>query len=1110
METVEFLSFEDSILPKIYFSNILVESANIDLDTIFEEDTSQEYSDNISKNKNIYGKSKYSTLKPVNDIIGYVNQNNKEIKIDYTVMLNNGLVSTDFIENKLYFCFILAKNKEVIDLIKSGNYTFQELNNFVLSKKIEIKSFPLKQINKNLISSVSDGNKTFLKLDGVVKFYLTKKYKNLALFSFCGIILTSTSISDKNKILLNYNRFGPVNGESIFEDGVIPEGTNLILDINGNIWAGSYHEMKEDNFKPLANTDQNSKIVRDYLVNTVKSSGPILESSRFMKGAKHNPRNILEENAKNTLTIKKIFNIKKSFDVEEITQKLEKQISYIQENLEFNFGERDIYLQANVSEKFSMAKKIVEGTEVFYTIDGGRSITGMFGISKKNILLKNSKYSKLLTNLDQERLNMVCSLSGLKSVLITRIPESSAIDEQEVVFSRRFGSEPQNHVKFYSKQNKVREKQILYSSFGPEFTKSKNEKQFAFYSFNDFRTNSKIEKDFYYSIDTEIEDGYKIIIDKLYKNFRNSVNSVLEIIKILDNKKFIMNNEKESSFSLREIEKIEIGSLINLKRSAKISAQNTNVKTINNHIKNMLFYYETLSSFVFPRYIRSTTSDIENIYNILKINNSNPQRLGMFLEYMNRILNTISQMLNYELLEMDSLSIGLKNKKTNNKKRQNFYTSNIKSRLISDNIEKKTKVAFISDVDSKEDRIPGLPQIIFENSGIQSVLQFDGRLAPKKFIIDNTGIRVKNETSNSYYEITQVINNIYGNPKGNVYSSRGSSTSSEFGTDTINKLSLLESLSAIGIYPDSENELIESNTNINNRIGANQVFGSIGTKPPFINSDNQTFEKTEQDESILSLSNVLDFPQELSYVIYANLAQESNNKNKLNNSTRAREHILYNCLTAKIQYLDIFLDEDVKDSLAFKFKDLTQDAIQNLKNKNLICRVVENSNDKGNSKTFSDLKLEISNKYFLLVNDKSVRSSEINKETSRVQNDQNFKSNLINNNFDMFLNDLENTTVLNLKQEDEIDNNISSLVLSNVLLRQPIQASTYGTNFARLDIEGVPSTRMNKAKLDSSNPSVSNTSQNNTTVNNRSAVGSSERNLRTNVPINSPTRTSGY
>jgi len=1115
METIDYSSFEDSILPKIYFSNIAIENANIDQTTTFESDTAEEYSKNILKKKNIYGKSQYSTQKPTNEIISFINQDNKEIKIDYTVVMTSGLLNTDFIEKKLHFCFMLAKNKQVIDIIKAGNYSFQDLNNFVISKDIDIISIPIKEIDKSSISTIGENEKVFFKLDGVIKFYLNKNYKNLAIFSFSGVILTSEVLPIKNKILLNYNKFGPINAEMIYQDGTIPEVTNQFLGINGNAWGGTYHEMLDDAFRPQANTDQNYQITRDYLINTVRSSGPVLENSKFMKGAKHNPRNIIEENRNISLTIKKLYNVKKTIDIQEIKQKIEKQITYIQENTEFVYGEKDIYLNANTSEKSNITKNIVDGTQVFYSVDGGKSISGMFGVSKKNVLLKNSKYNKFVNNLDEQRLNLVCSLSNLRGVKISRIPISTSVDEQEIVFTHNFISEPKRHVKFFSRNNKVREEQILYSNFGPETTKSKNENQLAFYSFNDFRTNSKIEKDFYYSIDLEIEDGYKNILDILYRNFRNSLHIVLEISELINNKRFISNTEKEASFILEQINKIEISSLINLKRNTNNLIASTSALTINKSIKNLLFYYDILGSFILPDYLRASSSDIENIYSILKINNSNPQRLDTFLDHMSKMSNFIAQILNYESLELDSLSLGLKSKKTHNKKRDNLYKVTLNSELVFDNIEKKTKVSFISGVDSTISRNPGLPQISFEQSGMQSVLDLDGRLAPKKFIVDNTSIRVASESPNSYYEVTQLINNLYGNPKSNIYATRTANLQSELGKDNANKLSLLEALSTIGIYTDNERDLLESNSNINNRIGANNILNSNATT--FLNADRQISEKTEQDESILSLVDVLDYPQELSHIIYANLAQESNNKNKLNNITRAREYILYDCLTAKIQYLDIFSNEEVKDSISFKFKDLTRSVIQNLKNRSLICRVVESSNGKGNSKTFSDLKLEITNKYFILINDASFTREEFDttQTTQQVldtkeQNDERFRTRLMNNNFDQFLTDLSNTTILNIKDEEEIQNNISLLFLSNMIIRQPIQAATYGTNFARLDIQGVPSTRMNRAKVDNLIPKNNIMSQPNTTVNNQSATGTSERNLRINVPIASPTRTSGY
>ncbi len=385
---------------------------------------------------------------------------------------------------------LLADNRKKINLLRGGDFKFQEIQSLISGRELNYQIIPFRKILDNVQVLTSNGMNYYkLTTEATIQ---TIETNNLA--AFCFVTVPTTDIQNSRTSLSSENLlYGKITGEIALTAGTTPASKYYFLNAAGQIWAGGVHRHTPDNS----------------------------QSSDYMEGLKHSaePHGILIPTLTN---VYKVFD-RRATDIDTVFDTL---------NANFNFiEETKVFEDTQTAEKLSFIPKVTGLSKVISTIvkeKGFRNtkiannVSNLVFMDVEKVLRENSVYSSMIDRLDANELVYVQQSSYVDSFEVDRVSDLDNGEIRETIISTAFkpGS-PKTRVSTKNIAGSQLTSEDKYTTYvyyedAEEGTFGQPLNKFRMFSFVDEVAPVYRKSDFHYEVRINMEDGLtKFINDKI-------------------------------------------------------------------------------------------------------------------------------------------------------------------------------------------------------------------------------------------------------------------------------------------------------------------------------------------------------------------------------------------------------------------------------------------------------------------------------------------------------------------------------------------------------------------------------------------------------------------
>ena len=482
MADLNFTSLQDTIVPPVYIEEVTVSyPSDSELNTFDEPGI---------RFLDRYGKEKYTTL----PIVSEQQQIENVIAVDTKVFL---MLSEEHFKNlndDVNIYVVIADTNQKINLLRNGEYTFDELQTLLANDKILFKTIGYQQIVENIVEVMSN-NTRYYKLTADVRIQ-AKEVPNLAVFTFMTVP-TKTNQNKKISLAAENILYGKLNGELVLRDGVAFNEQYYFLDSSNLIWAGAVNE----------------------------------DQSQYTEGLKKNAGNQRNLTPQKTEIYKTID--KRTSDIETVFDRIVANFNFIQETtiLQDNVTSELLSFTSPAAGISPVISSIVKEKDLQTANKVAKNTSNLIFIDPQQVLRKNSIYSSLLDRLSEAELDYVLKATHIDSFEVERVLVSGKGEIQEEIISTSF--KPGD----MTGQSKVRN--IANSSITSEpkyatyaYYEDVNDnlygtpfKKYKAVSFTDQVPPLYRKSDFYYRVRFDIKDGLRSFILQKIQNIKSVLGS---------------------------------------------------------------------------------------------------------------------------------------------------------------------------------------------------------------------------------------------------------------------------------------------------------------------------------------------------------------------------------------------------------------------------------------------------------------------------------------------------------------------------------------------------------------------------------------------------------
>ena len=880
------------------------------------------------------------------------------------------------------------------------------------------------------------------------------------------------------------------------------EKINYFTDSKGMIWAGAYHKMGDKYMKGLVHQEGQEKLVLQTLyipgICTTSGLSTTNRSTSFYWPSiaslfaeqlnqttevpitikrKETPDPDMVEVNKTPLPVSPMssgkFAITRSLPVSNQSSLVKSGISSISKTPEVRQPDTLLKLQpislrqedtrtekspfinaSNTSTKVKKARPIKNGSPIYSSVDTNNSVSSVFAVDKINLLMNNSKLSKVLKNLTSSEYEEILTRTSIKSISIERHKRDGRSLITETVFDQQV---PQtettsaNTVEHYSNNIfRTGEKQLV-SIFKSEHSLSSNRRT-KFYSFVDYRNNSTIQDKFVYRAEIEFKDGLEEYILSKTKTFLKNLRNLKNLYHYLDKKQTFISSKEEyldGGYDNRLINRLPTAELLGIMNFPSSNTQRENSDYIQDKFKVIIGSYIDLVNLFIPKQKRNTGEAMKEILKSISVASGTKHKLELFIndieKFKARLLNSLER-------KSDKFERSItKSKRTgrdrNKRKNMKFVLYSGKVDLIRD---KTNPIDYFSDILDKTNGLPFVSRLKFAtNVNLSNPL-----ISPKNLYADG----VKTVLADNQPIDNIIAMNNQANALLNLNVRQGYITNDEESEDSIEELMLkdraLQSLADIGVYVKEQitiKPLKNVTSNFSKPATALKVNVNTGllTKSSSLITSVSSFnrsiplQKKELDINVKPVEKQknLDFDYEIADLAVDFLLSDLIDKRKSKQIAvkDLPQYAMNNCFNSRIQYLSDF--EIVNNINTFKEKWVSIDKNQDIDitTKNALCRLQPVENNKLDLKLRSKFNVINLNQYFILSSEKGRTDSQVRKSPANV-----YFSGEISTMSE------EVKSLIDIDLTDSLLNAIHYALAFNVgiPINQTLNVKVFGTNFA--------------------------------------------------------------
>ncbi len=479
MAELNFTSLQDTIVPPVYIEEVVIRYPS-------REELEVNNPAGISFIDQ-YGNQKFSTTQ----IVDNEQQIENVVSIDIKAFLMLSQKTYDNIREgsgtDVQVYVIIADNNRKINLLRSGEYTFDELQELLAEKRLIHKIIPIKDFLDN-VKPIEDNGTVYYKLTTDASIQ-SPESKNIAVFSFATI---PTRGSENNRVSLSSENllYGKFTGEFVLRDGIVPQEYYYFLNSENQIWAGGVH--------------------RERILNTNES--------------------VYKEGLKKTRTLQRTLDLQQ-VQTYKVFDRRQTDIDAIFDSLiaNFNFIEETTVAQdEQTSEKLSfkpptsgispLISSIIKKQELTLKNKAVKNTSNLLFIDAEEVLRENSVYSSFIDRLDNNELEYVRKATYVDIFEVARVSLANREERQETIISTSF--RPGDDTAKAQTRN-ISDAPITSENKFTTYTYFEEETTNTFGSpFEDYKVLSFVDEvpalfrksDFYYRVDISMNDGLRTFI----------------------------------------------------------------------------------------------------------------------------------------------------------------------------------------------------------------------------------------------------------------------------------------------------------------------------------------------------------------------------------------------------------------------------------------------------------------------------------------------------------------------------------------------------------------------------------------------------------------------
>ena len=569
MAELNFTSLRDTIVPPSYIEEVVIRYPNENEINIFNQPGVRFIDE--------YGNEKFTTA----PIVSEEQQVENTIMLDTKVflMLNKKTLEDLQDRQQMQLYVLIADNRQKINLLRGGDYKFEELQGLLTSGEISYKTIPFRDLEEN-ISLVSSEEAEYYKLTKTVTIQ-AKESKNIAVFSFVTIP-TDAKQNARVSLASSNMLYGRVTGELVLSQGTVPNQYYYFLNSENQIWAGAVHRQT-----PEGST-----------------------ASVYAEGLKETDTQL------DTLTPEKT-NVYKVFDNR--ATDIEVIFNTVLQN--FNFIEETKILQdSQTSELLSFVAKtsgvsplissIVKKERLNLVNKPVKHTSNVMFLDAEQILRENSLYASLIDRLDQNELDYVKKITYVENFEVDRVSVLNSEERQETIISTSFKEgDVTGKVQIKNVSDSLITSDNKYSVYAYYEEEQANSfgnplQKYKVLSFTDEIPQVLRKSDFYYRVAVRIQDGLRRFITEKITNIENNLLNFKTLYSKLNNPTFF---DREGNF---------------LQRAKSVENNDALVDVISVMVSSLTFFFDlqdtTPTNLLRSIYYASNT-ETGNIYEMRKV-----------------------------------------------------------------------------------------------------------------------------------------------------------------------------------------------------------------------------------------------------------------------------------------------------------------------------------------------------------------------------------------------------------------------------------------------------------------------------------------------------------
>ncbi len=572
MAELNFTSLRDTIVPPSYIEEVVIRSPSESELNIFNQPGIRFIDE--------YGNEEFTTT----PIVSEEQQVENVIALDAKVflMLNESTFEDLRSKQQLQLYVLIADNRQKINLLRGGDYKFEQLQELLSSGEISYKTISFRELEEN-VSIVSSEETQYYKLTKSITIQ-ARASRNIAVFSFVTVP-TDSSQNARASLASSNILYGRIAGEMVLSQGSVLNQSYYFLNSDNQIWAGAVHQHIPDGS----------------------------QSSVYMEGLKHT------NELHSTLTpertsVYKVFD-RRQTDIQVIFDTILQNFNFIEETkiLQDNQTSELLSFTAKTSGISPVMSSIVKKEQLNLANKPAKHTSNVIFIDAEQILRENSKFSSLIDRLDQNELDYIKKTTYIDNFEVDRVSLLNNEERQETIISTSF-KEGDDTGKIQVKN--VADSPItsdnkysVYAYYEEEASNSFGNplQKYKVLSFTDEVPQLLRKSDFYYRISLRMQDGLQRYITEKISNIENNLLAFKSLYSKLNNPTFF---DKEGNF---------------LERAKSLENNNSLLEVISIMVSSLTFFFDlfgTTPTNLLRSIYYSSNTETGNIYEMRKVYDS--------------------------------------------------------------------------------------------------------------------------------------------------------------------------------------------------------------------------------------------------------------------------------------------------------------------------------------------------------------------------------------------------------------------------------------------------------------------------------------------------------